>query len=242
MFFDDYQQIFSIAQKSGFSIFVLPHNQIDVCQSAKKPIKTAAAQAVSLGFPSKSTLVINPASGSITVDQIRDIIDRVKTHQSNDFFIVLVSAETMNLAAQNAFLKLLEEPSENYHFVLLTKDAAALLPTVLSRGALYFLRQDNPLSQPVLADEETKQLAKRIIAATPRELFLIATEISDKKKHKKPRELALQVTATAIEILYKSYFATNNPKFLKKLPSLIQLHAHLQANCHIKLHLVADLI
>ena len=148
----------------------------------------------------------------------------------------------MNEKAENAFLKLLEEPADNYHFVLFTNSASALLPTILSRGDLYIKRIKNPLNTPVDAPEMAKLYAKRIISAKNSDLPNLIKDLSNEKDFKKDaRFTSLQITETAIEILYKSYFATKNPAFLKKLPKLLTLHDNLKQNGHIKLHLIADL-
>lgn len=83
-------------------------------------------------------------------------------------------------------------------------------------------------------------LAKRLVAASPKDLPEIALEITKSKTE--PRATALAVTSTTIELLYKSYFKTGNPKFLTKLPGFITLYDNLSKNGHIKLRLVADLL
>lgn len=239
MFFDDPEKILEIAKNTGFSIFVI--NQ-EIKISNKKTIKTAESQAVNINFGDPSNVSeIESDHGKIKVDQIREIEDLTKTKAVKDRFIAVKQAETMNEAAQNAFLKLLEEPKEHYHFVLFTNSISALLETILSRAEIYIMRQENPLDQPLNANEETQKLAKKLISANFQELIGLANELTDKKLHKNPREDAKKVLSTAIEILYKSYFKTKNPKFLKKLAQLIECHKNITANGHIKLHIVADL-
>ena len=46
-------------------------------------------------------------------------------------------AQNMNAAAQNALLKLLEEPPEYAFFILMTENESAILPTILSRCTQY---------------------------------------------------------------------------------------------------------
>ena len=55
------------------------------------------------------------------------------------------------------------------------------------------------------------------------------------------RAYALLVLATAIEMLYKSYFITGKDVFVKKLPQFLTAYENIDKNGHIKLHLVADL-
>lgn len=225
MFFDDLQKIPELAQRSGFSIFAIPD------LAAEKSY-----------FSPKNTLLVEPENGKITVDKVRDIIDFCKSKQKSDFYVVIKHAETMNEQAQNAFLKLLEEPAANYHFVLFTSSASALLETVLSRGDLFILCIKNTLETPVKGLESTKLYARRIISAKSADLPAIAEELTKKPDFKKDvRGNILKIVETAIEICYKSYFKTGNLVFLKKLEKLIVLQANLKQNGHIKLHLVADL-
>ena len=238
MFFDDPEKIIEIARNTGFSIFVL--NQ-PVKISNKKTIKTAKSQTINLAVDPKDVLEVKDDRGKIRVDQIREIEDHTKTKATKAQFIIVQNAETMNEAAQNAFLKLLEEPKDNYHFVLFVNSLSSLLETVLSRGEIYVLKQENPLDRPLDTDDETIESAKKLLSANFQDLTRIAAELTDKKHHKNPREDTKKILATAIEILYKSYFKTKNPKFLNKLLKLINCYENIAANGHIKLHLVADL-
>lgn len=225
MFFEDPENIEKLSKKSGFSIFVMRH------------------------FPEflrredAHHFIIEPdESGQIKIEQVREIIEKVSSRQTMDYYIYIIKAESMNEKAENAFLKALEEPAENYHFVMFVNSVSSLLPTILSRGDLYIERISNPLNQPVEATETVKKYAKRIISARSGDLPGLANEIvNDKEGKKNTREFALSICETAIEILYKSYFATENAAFLKKLPKLFSAYENLKQNGHIKLHLVADL-
>ena len=233
MFFDDLSSVFQIARRVGFSIFVLPENFV-AAPKTKKVVKTAAP---SFLLPSNS-LEIEPDKGQIRVDQIREVEDFMTTKQTNDQFIVVRHAEKMNPQAENAALKLLEEPKDNYHIVFLTTSLANFLPTILSRAAIFVYKVENPLDQPPAADTKTLDLAKRMITASPRDLGPLVEELT---KSKSPREEVLKTVETAIELIYKSYFKTGNSKLLKKLPNLLKLYNNLRANGHIKLQLWANL-
>jgi len=71
--------------------------------------------------------------GVITVDIIRRLYGTTKTIETGRRIIVIDYAERMGIQAQNAFLKLLEEPGVNTHFILLTHAITKLLPTIRSR-------------------------------------------------------------------------------------------------------------
>ena len=71
--------------------------------------------------------------GSIAVDRIRELYDVLKTRDPNGRIVVIDAAERMAVPAQNAFLKLLEEPPQGVRFILLTHTPGSLLPTIRSR-------------------------------------------------------------------------------------------------------------
>ena len=85
-----------------------------------------------------------------TVDQI--VGDVYMTPNEADYKIyILVNAHLMSVQAQNAILKVLEEPPAYVRFILTVENKSALLPTVLSRsveiGADYIL-QRQPEADP----------------------------------------------------------------------------------------------
>tara|TARA_B100001105_G_scaffold245934_1_gene229147 strand:+ start:1802 stop:2632 length:831 start_codon:yes stop_codon:yes gene_type:complete len=75
-------------------------------------------------------------NGVISVSSIRRLYDQTKTTSRGARLIVIDYAERMGVQAQNAFLKLLEEPGKDVHFLLLCHDAGSLLPTIRSRAQL----------------------------------------------------------------------------------------------------------
>ena len=92
----------------------------------------------------------------IKVDQIRSVAATayILPSEAEKKVYVLRQAELMNLNAQNAFLKLLEEPPRSAAFILAAASPDSLLTTVRSRCAL--LR--DPTEQP-LESEEMRTLA-----------------------------------------------------------------------------------
>lgn len=72
------------------------------------------------------------------VDVIRRLRDDA-VFAANDLDVkvyIFPAADTMNIQAQNALLKLLEEPPVGVMFLLLTENAQGLLPTIRSRAPL----------------------------------------------------------------------------------------------------------
>lgn len=72
---------------------------------------------------------------NITVAQIRNLRNEayVKPHIANGRVFIIDMADTMNEQAQNALLKVLEEPPGNTLFLLIAESKASFLDTVISR-------------------------------------------------------------------------------------------------------------
>ncbi len=78
--------------------------------------------------------LVVPDGKQIKIDQIREVKEFVLLKPSGKRKVVVVDeAEKMNPQAQNALLKILEEPPEYTVFVLITSSEGKLLPTVVSR-------------------------------------------------------------------------------------------------------------
>ncbi len=81
--------------------------------------------------------IIEPegASSSIRIEKIRDIIYQasLKPYEARKRVFMINDAEAMTDEAQNALLKVLEEPPENHILILTASNISGLLSTVLSR-------------------------------------------------------------------------------------------------------------
>lgn len=76
------------------------------------------------------------SSGVVRVTQVRDLLSHAINKTRSRRVYIIDDADRMNHQAQNAFLKLLEEPAPHVHFILVSHHAEQLLPTVRSRVQL----------------------------------------------------------------------------------------------------------
>lgn len=125
---------------------------------------------------------IDIEKGSITVDSIRRLYELTKTIEPNGRVIVIDYAERMAKPAQNAFLKLLEEPGEGTHFILLTHQPGLLLPTILSRAQRLDMRPITKEQSEALLDilkvRDDRQKAQLLFIASglPAELSRLVND------------------------------------------------------------------
>lgn len=71
--------------------------------------------------------------GTISVEMIRDLYNQTRTKNRKRRIVLIDGADRMSRGAQSAFLKLLEEPNQGTHFILLSHTPEKLLPTIHSR-------------------------------------------------------------------------------------------------------------
>ena len=78
-----------------------------------------------------------------TVDDLEPLFRTISLSLEDDqtFFFVLEHAERLTQATANRLLKIFEEPPTGYHFILLTDNLNALLPTIISRSEVITLTQ-----------------------------------------------------------------------------------------------------
>tara|TARA_B100000609_G_scaffold105434_1_gene83693 strand:+ start:4326 stop:5279 length:954 start_codon:yes stop_codon:yes gene_type:complete len=83
---------------------------------------------------SEALVVLEPDGEWIKVDQIHELLRQLSLRSLRARrFVVIDPAHKMNSQSSNALLKMLEEPPEGTHFILVTSQVSALLPTIRSR-------------------------------------------------------------------------------------------------------------
>ena len=95
---------------------------------AHKIVRDQSPDLLLFGIPEKKK--------TIGVDTVRALKSEVyvKPNELDAKFFIITDCQAMTPQAQNAALKILEEPPKNVYFFLCTDSAAALLPTVRSRA------------------------------------------------------------------------------------------------------------
>ena len=91
---------------------------------------------------------IERKQGQIGVDEAHDIVKKLslKSYEGGYKVMIIWMAETMNIAAANKLLKLIEEPPKGTVIILIAEDESRILQTIRSRCQL--------LSFPPLAEQD----------------------------------------------------------------------------------------
>ena len=109
---------------------------------------------------------------------------------------ILKSADKMNVQAQNALLKLIEEPPSYARFILECESSSAMLETILSRVSLFDLGTDSDDVSDELrrkADDTAARLASAILKPTEYDFMKITAEFERDKELFEPTLPALQL-------------------------------------------------
>lgn len=131
---------------------------------------------------SKSTAV-----ASIAVERIRQLYIDTRSRLEGKNFVIIDDADTMNHVAQNALLKLLEEPNESICFILTSHSPDKLLPTIRSRTQSFAvppisqLESKRLLTSLGVTDALVEQRLMYVAQGLPAELSRLMANESDFK-------------------------------------------------------------
>jgi len=120
--------------------------------------------------------------GVISVDSMRHLFNETRTKTVGNRIIIIDYAERMTHQAQNAFLKLLEEPGKDIHFILISHSVSKLLPTILSRTEILDIRpitieqSEKLLDLLKVADKIKRSQLLFMAAGRPAELTRLASD------------------------------------------------------------------
>lgn len=108
-------------------------------------------------------IIVEPEGNMIKVDNIRKMKDELmlKPITSNRKVAIINNAELMNEQAQNALLKILEEPPEYATIILVTSSKEKLLYTIKSRCTLF---KFDPLSNEEVREYFNNDISEDLLA------------------------------------------------------------------------------
>lgn len=143
---------------------------------------------------------------TISIEAIRNLYQRTRSKTPGRQIVIIDHAEAMGAEAQNAFLKLLEEPRPNLTFILTAPQTEALLPTILSRVQVLALLPvaDAALKARAGTTVDAQSLAQILFVAAgrPATFMTLLTDSAAFAEHKAMMEKAKQLLgASAYERL-----------------------------------------
>ncbi|MEE0859683.1 MAG: hypothetical protein U0M12_09520 [Acutalibacteraceae bacterium] len=177
-----------------------------VCKSSAKPCMQCAQckKAESGNHPDIYTAQLSGKSEVVNVDEIRKICSDayIKPNEADIKVYIIPNADKMQQQAQNAFLKILEEPPQNILFILCCTSSQTLLGTIRSRVTVYNLDK----SGRNLSDDNTKKAfekAQQIATAIPLskgyKLLCAVGSVTDRNFAKTVMEQLLIIVNSAIK-------------------------------------------
>ncbi len=173
-----YGQVVSLTSQGAFPHGVLVECQNDsegeafahfianclVCNGDKKPCgvcpNCVKAQGKGHADIFETDGIEKSKSKNFSVDAIRKVRDDafIAPNESDKKIYILKNAKNMNEQAQNALLKILEEPPSYVYFIIVAQSKSTMLETVLSRVQIFSLLSD----EGEISDKEM-QAVKNIV-------------------------------------------------------------------------------
>lgn len=119
------------------------------------------------------------ASNSLNVDTIRNVRETayILPNEAEYKIYVFYNADNMNVSAQNAFLKILEEPPRRTIFILSVKSSTSLLETIRSRVSIFTLDADSKSNISDQALELVEKISNAIVSSREYDVLVLEPKL-----------------------------------------------------------------
>ena len=164
-------------------------------------------------------------------DEIRPVA-KLRPNEGNRVIVIMTQVETMRKETANAFLKLLEEPSDRLMFILTTESYESLLPTITSRcqhiplGTLTQSEVEQGLIEVDKIDPDDAKYLARVANGN-----YAATRFFDVSSLKQNREeivdflrLSFSQDASALSKLSQDWQSSNNIEGMIAITNLMEMY------------------
>lgn len=142
---------------------------------------------------------------NISVDDIRKQVNKdiaIKPYSSPYKIYIIDHAENLNQQAENALLKTMEEPPEYAIILLLTTNANALLPTILSRCVTLSLRAvpDDQVKEYLMQKRQISESKADLCVAFAQGVIGKALLLAESEEFSEIKEEAIQLLKRTSDI------------------------------------------
>lgn len=158
-----------------------------ICDSAEaRPCYhcTACKKIMADCHPDVSIILPEDKKKTLSVDIIRKMSEDayLLSNEAAEKIYIIAKGEAMQDYAQNALLKILEEPPRNVYFIILCTTKAVLLPTVLSRTAVFEVTEKSSTDENDFSQESIEIVDSILRALVKKNEFsmLVATSHMEK--------------------------------------------------------------
>ncbi len=157
-----------------------------LCKSNNRPCNICSSCSKCNSGSHPDLHIIDSQGAMIKVDEIRNVKAKAKVYPNDGdkSVFIICESQNMNPQAQNALLKIFEEPAKHVSFILTCPSKSSLLDTITSRATSYFLGEEISLENSELSDK-AKVLAKELLSCLVSEnelAFLRKTAVFQKDK------------------------------------------------------------
>lgn len=188
-----------------------------LCTGSRPPCGDCPACAKLRADAHPDLIVVDEGDSEIKVETARSIRDEayIRPNEGGRKVFLIRHADRMNPAAQNALLKVLEEPPRDVFFVLTAMQPGVILQTIRSRCTIYHL--EPPASE--LPDEAMlDQLAPFLRAMAERDEYRMAVAAQNLAKMNKAEfRAAMALLTTALRDAIVAVSAPALPPLLPRL-------------------------
>jgi DNA polymerase III delta prime subunit len=210
--------------------FLLLLNTPDHQAAVKKFLQDQFA----LDFKTNQTDInwFNTEEESLKIKTVREVINQTSygSYSGEGSIYVILKADQSSIPAQNALLKIVEEPPHDSLMILTATQPKQLLPTIHSRCLVINLQTQHKESR---VSEKAQQIAQQIL--DPSFSYAAAIDLAEQYKN---RAEAQQLLTELINYLHqKLKTGAQNSRITKTLKILLECYQDLNQNLNTRLAL-----
>ena len=158
---------------------------------------------------------------NFTIDDAREVKSQAETRPTKAAGkkVFVLTMNGMTVEAQNALLKLLEEPADYSHFFLIIPSAHLLLPTIKSRISFVESAGERHVSHVGYNISVIGQAKEFLALTVPKRLEFIKSFMEEITKEKRPKQDAVDLLKALEEIVHEK--GVKDKTNVKKLDAIL---------------------